>query len=160
MRDHQLTKTPVTDTGMLIRRPAAEVFEAFVDPAITTRFWFTKGSARLEQGKQAQWTWEMYDVSITVTAKVIEPSRRIVIEWPGYSGPTTVEWTFTSRPDGNTFVRITETGFAGDGDSLVEQVTNSTQGFSLALAGLKAWLEHGIELDLVLDRYPDGPGKH
>jgi uncharacterized protein YndB with AHSA1/START domain len=27
---------------MLIRRPVAEVFEAFVDPAVTTRFWFTK----------------------------------------------------------------------------------------------------------------------
>ncbi|MBC7990984.1 MAG: polyketide cyclase, partial [Luteimonas sp.] len=28
---------------MLIRRPVAEVFEAFVDPAITSRFWFTRG---------------------------------------------------------------------------------------------------------------------
>jgi len=37
---------------MLIRKLVAEVFEAFVDPAITTRFWFTKGSGRLEKGKQ------------------------------------------------------------------------------------------------------------
>jgi uncharacterized protein YndB with AHSA1/START domain len=28
------------------------VFEAFVDPAITSKFWFTKGSGRLETGKQ------------------------------------------------------------------------------------------------------------
>jgi catechol 2,3-dioxygenase-like lactoylglutathione lyase family enzyme len=33
---------------MLIRKPAAEVFEAFVDPDVTTHFWFTKGSGRLE----------------------------------------------------------------------------------------------------------------
>ena len=26
---------------MLIRRPVAEVFEAFINPAITTQFWFT-----------------------------------------------------------------------------------------------------------------------
>ena len=38
--DHlTLRHVPVARTGMLIRRPAAEVFEAFVDPAITTRFW-------------------------------------------------------------------------------------------------------------------------
>jgi len=27
---------------MLIRKPLDEVFEAFVDPTITTKFWFTK----------------------------------------------------------------------------------------------------------------------
>ena len=37
---------------MLIRRPAAEVFAAFVDPAVTTRIWFTKSSGRLEPGKR------------------------------------------------------------------------------------------------------------
>lgn len=31
---------------MLICKPVAEVFEAFVNPAITARFWFTKGSVR------------------------------------------------------------------------------------------------------------------
>lgn len=48
----QLTQVPVTRTGMLIRKPAADVFQAFVDPAITTKFWFTHGSGRIETGKQ------------------------------------------------------------------------------------------------------------
>jgi hypothetical protein len=30
------------------------------------------------------------------------------------------------------------------------------QGFTFVLAGLKAWLEHGVELQLVRDRHPDG----
>ena len=55
-----------------------------------------------------------------------------------------------------TFVTITETGFTGDGDNLVQQVTASTQGFSLVLAGLKALLEHSVRLNLVADRYPKG----
>ena len=38
---------PVARTGMLIRKPAAEVCEAFVDPAVTSRFWFSKGSGPL-----------------------------------------------------------------------------------------------------------------
>ncbi len=32
---------------MLIRRPAAPVFEAFADPAVTARFWFSEGSGQL-----------------------------------------------------------------------------------------------------------------
>ena len=35
---------PVATAGMLIRRPVAEVFEAFANPAVTTRFWFRRGS--------------------------------------------------------------------------------------------------------------------
>src|SRR5262245_33755764 len=91
----ELIRNPTATTGMLIRRPVGEVFEAISDPAITSKFWFSKGSGRLERGKRVQWDWEMYDVSIQVTPKIVEPNRRIVIEWPGYSGPTTVEWTFT-----------------------------------------------------------------
>ena len=150
----------MTKTAMLIRKPVAEVFEAFVDPRVTTKFWFTKGSGTLEVGKQVQWDWEMYGISVPVTAKVIEPNRRIVIEWPGYSGASTVEWTFAAQPDGTTFVSITEQGFTGDGDSLVKQVTDSTQGFTLVLAGLKALLEHDIQLNLVADRYPKGITEH
>ena len=156
----QLTQTPTMRTGMLIRRPAAEVFAALVDPAITTRFWFTRGSGRLDQGQQVEWFWDMYNVSAVVTPQLIEADRRIVIEWPGYSGPTTVEWRLRSQPDGTTFVEVTESGFAGDGDALVQQVADSTQGFALMLAGMKAWLEHGIALNLVADRYPAGLEAH
>jgi uncharacterized protein YndB with AHSA1/START domain len=40
------------------------VFEAFVNPDITTTFWFTRSSGRLEAGKQVEWDWEMYGISI------------------------------------------------------------------------------------------------
>jgi uncharacterized protein YndB with AHSA1/START domain len=156
----QLTQTPVSKTGMLIRRPAAEVFEAFVNPEITRKFWFTQSSGRLEAGQPVQWDWEMYGVSIPVTAKAIEPNQRIVIEWPGYSGPSTVEWTFAPQEDGTTFVSITEAGFTGNGDELVKQVADSTEGFTLVLAGLKALLEHGLQLNLVADRFPKGIEEH
>jgi uncharacterized protein YndB with AHSA1/START domain len=156
----QLTTVPVTKTGMLIRRPVADVFEAFINPDVTTRFWFTRGSGRLEVGKPVQWEWEMYGISVPVTVKVIEPNRRIVIEWPGYNGVTTVEWTFAPQSDGTTFVGITEAGFTGDGDELVKLVTSSTQGFTLVLAGLKALLEHDVRLNLVADRYPKGIEEH
>ena len=33
-----LTRVPIADTGMLIRKPVAEVFDAIVNPEITTKF--------------------------------------------------------------------------------------------------------------------------
>jgi uncharacterized protein YndB with AHSA1/START domain len=159
MPNLHLKQAPIAKTGMLIRRPVAEVFEAFVNPEITTKFWFTKGSGRLEAGKQVQWEWEMYGISIPVAVKAVEPLKRIVIEWPSPNGPTTVEWTFTPH-EGNTFVGITNTGFTGDADQVVQQAIDSTQGFSLVLAGLKAFLEHGVRLNLVADRFPKGIAEH
>ena len=160
MTNLQLTEVPVVRTGMLIRKPVTEVFEAFIDPRITTKFWFTKSSGRLEQGKQVQWDWEMYEISVPVDVKVIEQNKRIVIEWPGYGAPTTVEWTFAAQQDGTTFVRITNSGLTGSGDELVRQATDSMQGFTIVLAGLKALLEHNVTLNLVADRFPKGIEQH
>lgn len=98
----------------------------------------------------------MYGVSTQVIARQIEPNRRIVIEWDGYSGRTTVEWKFAAQKDG-TFVSITESGWTGTGDELVAYANDSSQGFTWTLAGLKALLEHNVQLNLVADRFPRGP---
>ena len=152
----QLTQNPVAKAEMLIRRPVEEVFEAFINPEVTSKFWFTKGSGRLEAGKQVKWEWEMYNVSAQVRVKDVEENKRILIEWFGYGGPTMVEWVFTQYGDDATFVNITERGFAGDGDARVKAALGSTGGFTWSLAGLKAWLEHGVKLNLVADRFPKG----
>jgi uncharacterized protein YndB with AHSA1/START domain len=157
MKNPSLEKAPIAKTGMLIRKPVADVFEAFVDPSVTTKFWFTNGSGRLEAGKQVVWKWEMYGASTQVAVKVIEPNKRILIEWDGYSGRTTVEWKFASLTDTTTFVSIAESGWTGSGDELVQYVISSTEGFTWTLAGLKALLEHNIRLNAVADRFPKGP---
>jgi uncharacterized protein YndB with AHSA1/START domain len=151
-----LNQIPVAKTEMLIRRPVAEVFEAFVNPAITSKFWFTKGSGRLEAGKQIRWDWEMYGHSVQVDVKELEKDKRLLIEWGAYDKRTTVEWIFTSRPDNTTLVGVTNSGFGGDGDAVVKQALDSLSGFTLVLAGAKAYFEHDIILNLIADRYPDG----
>lgn len=160
MEKLDIAHVPAMKTGMLIRRPAVEVFEAFVDPDITTKFWFTRSSGRLEAGTRVQWDWEMYGVSTPVDVKVIEPNKRIIIGWGEDGGHTTAEWSFAPLTDATTFVTITESGFTDQGDELVRRVADSTQGFTLVLAGLKALLEHGIRLNLVADRYPEGLDGH
>jgi uncharacterized protein YndB with AHSA1/START domain len=84
----------VAKAEMLIRKPVAEVFAAFVDPAITSKFWFTKGSGKLEPGKTVKWDWEMYNVSADVSVTTVEPNKRIVVDWSTHGASTTIEWTF------------------------------------------------------------------
>jgi uncharacterized protein YndB with AHSA1/START domain len=148
------------EAGMLIRRPVAEVFRAIVDPEVTTRFWFTRSSGKLEEGARVQWDWEMYGQSADVDVDVIEENKRIVMRWPAYEGgtQTAVEWTFMPRSDGTTFVTVTNTGFRGDPDAIARQAIGATGGFTLVLAGMKALLEHGVELNLIGDRFPHDTG--
>lgn len=156
MTNLQLTHMPIAKAEMLIRKPVADVFTAFIDPAVTTRFWFTNSSGPLEPDAQVQWTWELYDAAAQVTVKALEANKRILIAWGDDSGSTTVEWNFTPRADGTTLVSITEAGFAGAGDAVVQQAIGSTEAFTMVLAGLKALLEHNVTLNLIADRFPDG----
>ncbi|MFY3792577.1 SRPBCC family protein [Ureibacillus sp. MALMAid1270] len=141
---------------MLIRKPVDEVFEAFVDPTITTKFWFTKSSGRLEEGKRIRWDWEMYGASAELEVKQLNQNEQIVIL---FEDDTTVEWIFTSRTEG-TLVSITNKGFKGSPTEIVNQVIDATGGYTIVLCGLKALLEHNIILNLVSDRFPDANVKH
>lgn len=147
--------TPAGETGMLIRKPVTEVFQAFVDPAITTKFWFTKSTGRLEKGKTVHWTWEMYNVTSLVEVVDLVPNARIEIEW-GAEGKerTRAEWTFRPMGDRGTFVQIVMDGFHGDQQELLEKISGSVGGFCWVLAGCKALLEFDLQLNLIADRFP------
>jgi len=146
--------TPVASAAMLIRRPVAEVFEAFADPAVTARFWFSQGSGRLEPGATVRWEWEMYGAGSDVRVKVVEPGRRILVDWD-LEAPTEVEWRFEPRGEDRTWVSVENRGFHGTDEEKMAAALDSTGGFALVLAGAKIWLEQGIEPGFVLDRHPD-----
>ncbi len=146
--------TTVVQAQMLIRRPVSEVFQAFVDPNITTKFWFTKSSGPLELGKKVRVDWEMFGVGDTLTVMELVENQRILVAWDG--DKTTVEWLFEPRGDNSTLVKIANWGFQGSGSEILAQAVDSKGGYTMVLAGLKAWLELGIELNLVRDQFPDG----
>lgn len=160
MQNLQLTKTPIVKVGMLIRKPVAAVFEAFVNPDITTKFWFTKSSGKLEVGKQITWAWEMYNATALVNVKEIEVNKRITVEWGDPGAMTKLEWIFTPYENDSTFVSIVNSGFNGDGDEVIAQALDSSGGFTTVLDGAKAWLEHGINLNLIVDKFPKGLTAH
>ncbi|MDF2649456.1 MAG: polyketide cyclase [Paenibacillus sp.] len=45
-----LNHEPIAKVEMLIRRSVEEVFEAFINPTITTKFWFTKAAGDWKRG--------------------------------------------------------------------------------------------------------------
>lgn len=145
-------KIPTVECQMMIRKPASTVFQAFIDPAITTKFWFTKSSGQLETGKTVTWEWEMYGVSDTIKVKEIIPNHKIIIEWDDPA--TTVDFEFIAFTEETTYVIIKNYGFSQTGDDLIEAIKNNTGGFTTVLDGLKAYLEFGIELNLVKDKFP------
>jgi uncharacterized protein YndB with AHSA1/START domain len=161
-RETKLTKVEesfVAATGMLIRNPVSEVFKAFTDGSTITRFWFTESSGPLKPDARVTWTWGMYGVSDVITVTSYEPNAAVEFSWGG-DQPTTVRWTFTALPGKGTFVEVVNSGFSGTDLEQARQAIDSTGGFTWVLAGAKAWLEHGIELNLVADRFPPEYGEH
>jgi len=146
------TFIPTVETQMLIRKPVAQVFQAFVDPAITTNFWFTKSSGPLAIGEIVTWQWEMYGLSINVQVKDLVENKRILMEWG--DPVTTVDYEFTALSAESTYVVIKNHGFKQTGDDLIEVIKDSTGGFTTVLDGLKAYLEHNIRLNLIGDKFP------
>lgn len=143
--------TVVVETQMMIRKPVEMVFQAFIDPSITTKFWFTKSSGFLESGKTVTWEWEMYGATANVLTKEIIPNQLISTEWGNPA--TNVDYEFTSLSENSTYVVIKNYGFHEEGNELLELVKNITGGFTTVLDGLKAFLEFGIQLNLVEDKF-------
>ncbi|MBA3986641.1 MAG: SRPBCC domain-containing protein [Flavobacteriales bacterium] len=137
---------------MMIRKPAKDVFEAFIDPKITTNFWFTKSSGKLEKGETVKWEWEMYGHSTEVLVKDIVENRKISIQWD--NPPTMVDFEFEVLAENQTYVTIKQYGFNNSGDKLIESIKDNTGGFTTVLDGVKAYLEHNINLNLIADKYP------
>ncbi len=152
----QLTKAPAVNVGLLIRRPRHVVFEALADPAITTRFWYTKSSGRMIKGAELTWEWEMYGVSSRVLVDEVESDSRIRFRWDGYDPAhrTTVEFRFVPYENETTYLDISETGFTGDGDTQMSRALDSTAGFTFLLSSVKAALEEDVTLKVVLDAHP------
>ncbi|WP_317129269.1 SRPBCC family protein [Maribacter algarum] len=141
------------ETAMLIRKPISKVFDAFIHPEITTKFWFTKSSGKLEVGKTIDWTWEMFDHTASIHVISITPNENIKIQW-GEDKDAIAEWNFKSMGPDKTFVTITNTGLKGTTDEIMAQIRDATGGFTWVLAGAKAYMEHNLELNLIADRYP------
>ncbi|SIQ32459.1 Uncharacterized conserved protein YndB, AHSA1/START domain [Chryseobacterium sp. RU37D] len=136
---------------MLIRKPIEDVFEAFINPELTTNFWFTKSTGKLKEGKTVTWEWEMYGAKTNVNVLEIIQNQSIKTEW---GEPTTnVDYEFKEMEKG-TLVVIKSYGYSQTEEDLLKVINDNTGGFTTVLDGCKAYLEHGINLRLIEDKFP------
>ena len=105
----------------------------------------------LAPGARVRWDWEMYGVGDDIVVTAFEPNKRVVFNW-SEPAANVVEWRFEPHALG-TLVNITNSELKAD--DVVAEALDLTQGWNLVLAAAKAWLEHGIRLDLTADRAPD-----
>ncbi|HVI48631.1 MAG TPA: SRPBCC domain-containing protein [Chitinophaga sp.] len=145
---------PVVKAEMLIRKPVQDVYEAMIDPSVTANFWYSKGKGRLETGKVSEWIWERYNANVQVSPHRMETGSLVAFTWNNGDISTTVEWVFKPLSDDTTFLSITEQGWSKDMPNLLQTLVGQTEGWTIVLAGLKAYLEHGVRLNLVDDRFP------
>ena len=122
---------------------------------MTTKFWFTHSSGKLEIGTKVEWHWEMYNVSVPVEVKEIEKNLKVIILWGSEMQESEVSFSFEAIDDNKTLVKIENYNFKGTEEEVINKIIDSTGGFNLMLAGMKFFLEHGIELNLVADKVPN-----
>jgi uncharacterized protein YndB with AHSA1/START domain len=132
---------------MLVRRPAAEVIDAFVNPAKITRFWLDGASAPLATGATVTWRFMVPGAHDTVTVTRFEPPRLIAFDWSDGSHVTLL---FDATAPDITKVTVEMLGF--NASASVADIVNAAEGFSIVLCDLKILLESGHSANLVRDK--------
>lgn len=141
--------SPIAKVSMLIRRPPAAVFEAFVSPEFLTKFWLARASGPLETGKTVTWDFMVPGASAKTHVAEMLRDRLIRLSW---DDRTTVSFAFEPFSDGGTRIEVINEGFSGDAEQAMKTALEATQGFAIVLCDLKVTLEQGQSPGLVRDK--------
>src|SRR5437762_8763336 len=107
MKDH------LAQASMLIRRPPAEVFDAFVNPETITKFWLESTTGPLEKGAQVRWHFMVPGATETVTVTAFESPKRIAFDW---SDGNSVNLVFEARGDAATRLAVEASGLQDESE--------------------------------------------
>lgn len=139
------TKTLEVKAAIQIIKPVNVVFEAIVDPAKMSNYFISKGSGRMEEGKELIWQFPEFDMKVPVRVGKIEKDKYISYYWDSDGTDTLTEMILTPKGDNSTLVNITEKSMKND-EAGIKWLKGNTEGWANFLACLKAYLEYGINL--------------
>ena len=128
-----------------IGKPAADVFEAIVDPAKMSGYFISSGSGRLEAGKTVQWTWGDVGAEAPVQVLEVRKDQKVSFTWGPPEQASRVDLVLVPESPEATAVEVTEGRWPSD-DAGIERLAGQTFGWAHFLLCLKAYLEHGINL--------------
>ena len=139
----QCMKNSTAKVSQLIDCRMDEAFDAFVNPAKITQFWLDSTTAPLSKNSTAIWHFMVPGAVDKVTVDEFERPSLITFSW---SDGSKVRLEFSKHSAGRTRVSAE---FSLSADNAIEQVANTTEGFSIVLCDLKTLLESGRSANLV-----------
>jgi len=128
-----------------ILKPASEVYEAIVDPKKMSRYFISKSSGRMEEGKQIMWRFPEFDTEFPIRVSKLEKNKYISYRWDVDGRDLLVEMTLAPADGDATVVTVTEKSMEND-EAGIKWLMGNTGGWANFLACLKAYLEYGINL--------------
>ena len=131
--------SPRARVTMFIAARPEQVYAAFVEPDMLTKFWLSKASGPLQLGETVHWNFMVEGAEVDTTATLMDDGRRLAWDW-GDESKVTIE---LERLENGTAVTLVNDGFAQKGEKLVEAALDATEGFAIVLADLKTLLESG-----------------
>jgi uncharacterized protein YndB with AHSA1/START domain len=132
--------------SMLIRRPAGEVFAAFVNPQTLRKFWLKDATGPLGPRARVRWEFMVPGATADVAVTLFEAPHRLAFDWPDMH----VDMTFESIDKSATRVGVAVSNL-GTVDVLAN-ATTTIEGFAIVLCDLKTLLETGESAGLVRDK--------
>lgn len=131
-------------TKFKILKPAAEVFEAFVDPAKIGNFWFSSSSERWESGKTVTLRYQEYNAVLDIRVIEVKLDEKIVFLWGPPEDEHQVTITITETRQDEAIIEVVEEGFKEDDPELTFKLVDNKEGWVYMLTCLKGYLENGI----------------
>ncbi len=137
---------PVTTitVSQLITCQVSDAFDAFVEPSRITQFWISSTTGPLSEGAKVTWQFMVPGAVDTVTVDIFKRPSLFQLAW---SDGSKTRFEFSESAGDNTKVSITAEVSAGA--DLMDQVVNTTEGYSIVLCDLKTLLESGRSANLV-----------
>lgn len=132
----------ISKASIGIQRPVEEVFEAIVNPEIMANYFISRGSGRMEPGKEIRWAFPEFEGDFAVFVKQIKEQEYISFVWDPNS---VVEIKLGKLSNGTTVIRVEEEGHDND-DEGIKWAIGQSEGWANFLACMKAWLEYGVHL--------------
>jgi uncharacterized protein YndB with AHSA1/START domain len=130
-------------TKIKVSKPAHIVYEAFADPDKMSNFWFSSGTARIEQGKTITWRYDEYNAEGSIYVLEAEEDKKIVFSWGQQGQETIVTILLKELDDKSTIIEVHETGFQEEDPSLLTKMLGQKEGWVYMLTCLKGYLENG-----------------
>ena len=141
MKDQRLS----VKAALQIQKPVNEVFEAIVDNDKMSKYFISKSSGRMKEGKKIMWRFPEFEMEFPVEIGQIEKNRYISYYWEVDGLRLMVEMTLTTGKNNSTVVTITEKSRKND-EAGLKWLQGNTEGWANFLACLKAYMEYGINL--------------